>query len=796
MEQENRVRMERIAADPQSGLSAEQVKRRFAQGENNYKVESSTLSVPEIVRSNVCKYFNLVFAVIAVLLAIVGAWSDMLFLPIIVANTCIGIIQEVHSKKVLDKLSILNAPHAVVIRDGKRQEIPADQLVLDDIVEFSAGSQIPADAKVVSGELQVNESLITGESDEIEKREGDSLLSGSFVVSGKACARLEKVGKDSYISKLTLQATKSKKGEQSEMIRSLNYLIMVMGIIIIPIGIALFVQSFIYNEGTFHDSITGMVAAIIGMIPEGLYLLTSVALAVSSVRLAQKKVLIHDMKCIETLARVNVLCVDKTGTITEPGMHVYDFSVLDGADQLEISQLLADFVAAQEKDNATMEALKAHFSNGSGMRAREVYSFSSETKYSGAVMNDGKSYVIGAPEFVLRGQFAQYQEQIATYSSKGYRVLVFAQYEGTLDRKPLTEPVFPLCFVMLANPIRKGAKETFTYFAENDVDIKVISGDNPLTVSVIAAEAGIVGAERFVDASTLKEKEDYYRAVEEYTVFGRVTPSQKRMLVQALKEHKKTVAMTGDGVNDVLALKDADCSVAMASGSEAASNVAQLVLLDSDFSRMPSVVAEGRRVVNNIERTAALYIVKNIFSMLLAIFSVILMLDYPLEPSQVSLISMFTIGIPSFVLALEPNKDLIRGHFLTNVLVRALPAGLTDFIVVSGLVIFCREFQVDLDCLSTSCTILVAIVGFMILHRIARPMNTGHIVMLVGVIAGWILCMLFGGSFFGITGISKQCEMLMVIFAIITEPVLRYLSLIVEWISARCRMIHARFSRA
>ena len=788
--------MERIAADPQSGLSAEQVKRRFAQGENNYKVESSTLSVSEIVRSNVCTYFNLVFAVIAVLLAIVGAWSDMLFLPIIVANTCIGIIQEVHSKKVLDKLSILNAPHAVVIRDGKRQEIPADQLVLDDIVEFSAGSQILADAKVVSGELQVNESLITGESDEIEKREGDSLLSGSFVVSGKACARLEKVGKDSYISKLTLQATKSKKGEQSEMIRSLNYLIMVMGIIIIPIGIALFVQSFIYNEGTFHDSITGMVAAIIGMIPEGLYLLTSVALAVSSVRLAQKKVLIHDMKCIETLARVNVLCVDKTGTITEPGMHVYDFSVLDGADQLEISQLLADFVAAQEKDNATMEALKAHFSNGSGMRAREVYSFSSETKYSGAVMNDGKSYVIGAPEFVLRGQFAQYQEQIATYSSKGYRVLVFAQYEGTLDRKPLTEPVLPLCFVMLANPIRKGAKETFTYFAENDVDIKVISGDNPLTVSVIAAEAGIVGAERFVDASTLKEKEDYYRAVEEYTVFGRVTPSQKRMLVQALKEHKKTVAMTGDGVNDVLALKDADCSVAMASGSEAASNVAQLVLLDSDFSRMPSVVAEGRRVVNNIERTAALYIVKNIFSMLLAIFSVILMLDYPLEPSQVSLISMFTIGIPSFVLALEPNKDLIRGHFLTNVLVRALPAGLTDFIVVSGLVIFCREFQVDLDCLSTSCTILVAIVGFMILHRIARPMNTGHIVMLVGVIAGWILCMLFGGSFFGITGISKQCEMLMVIFAIITEPVLRYLSLIVEWISARCRMIHARFSRA
>lgn len=411
-------------------------------------------------------------------------------------------------------------------------------------------------------------------------------------------------------------------------------------------------------------------------------------------------------------------------------------------------------------------------------------------------MNDGKSYVIGAPEFVLAGQFAQYQEQIATYSSKGYRVLVFAQYEGTLDRKPLTEPVLPLCFVMLANPIRKGAKETFTYFAENDVDIKVISGDNPLTVSVIAAEAGIVGAERFGRCIDSERKRRLLSRGGRIYGIRPCDPEPEADAGTGTERAKKTVAMTGDGVNDVLALKDADCSVAMASGSEAASNVAQLVLLDSDFSRMPSVVAEGRRVVNNIERTAALYIVKNIFSMLLAIFSVILMLDYPLEPSQVSLISMFTIGIPSFVLALEPNKELIRGHFLTNVLVRALPAGLTDFIVVSGLVIFCREFQVDLDCLSTSCTILVAIVGFMILHRIARPMNTGHIVMLVGVIAGWILCMLFGRSFFGITEISKQCEMLMVIFAIITEPVLRYLSLIVEWISARCRMIHARFSRA
>lgn len=785
MEMEQRTPLTRVQAEPGVGLSAEQVKERFACHADNYKVESSTMSVSDIVKSNVFTYFNLVFAVIAVLLSIVDAWRDMLFLPIIVANTCIGIVQEIHSKKVLDKLSILNAPQSVVIRDGKKAKISADKLVLDDVVEFTAGSQIPADAKVIDGELQVNESLITGESDEITKRAGDQLLSGSFVVSGKAYARLEKVGKDSYISKLTLQATKSKKGEQSEMIRSLDYLIMVMGIIIIPIGIALFVQSFIYNEGTLHDSITGMVAAIIGMIPEGLYLLSSVAMAVSSVRLAQKKVLIHDMKCIETLARVNVLCVDKTGTITEPGMHVYEVELLDGVDEDATTKILADVVRAQNRDNATMEALQAHFTENGGMHAKEVFSFSSETKFSGAIMEDGKSYVIGAPEFVLRSQFEEYQEQIAEYSSKGYRVLVFGEYEGTLTKKPLTEPVVPMGFVMLANPIRKGAKETFTYFAENEVEIKVISGDNPLTVSVIAKEAGIANAERYVDASVLKTKSDYYNAVEEYTVFGRVTPNQKRMLVQALKAHKKTVAMTGDGVNDVLALKDADCSVAMASGSDAASNVSQLVLLDSDFSRMPSVVAEGRRVVNNIERTAALYIVKNIFSMLLAVFSVILLLDYPLEPTQVSLISMFTIGIPSFILALEPNKNPIRGHFLTNVLVKALPAGLTDFIVVSGLVIFCREFSVDLDCLSTSCTILVAIVGFMILYRIAKPMNVGHIIMMIGVIAGWLFCMLFVSKFFAITSISKQCAMLMIIFAIITEPALRYLSAAVEWIYAK-----------
>lgn len=535
-----------------------------------------------------------------------------------------------------------------------------------------------------------------------------------------------------------------------------------------------------YNEETLRESVTGMVAAVIGMIPEGLYLLASVALAVSVMRLAKKKVLVHDMKCIETLARVDVLCVDKTGTITEPGMHVYEFQVLDGLNEEETFAQISDFAGAQARDNATMEALQEYFDRGSGARAREVYSFSSETKFSGAVFSE-HSYVIGAPELVLRGQMDEYREQIEAFTGKGYRVLVFGEYEGTLSKKPLTEPVLPMAFVMLANPIRAGAKDTFRYFADNGVEIKVISGDHPLTVSVIAKEAGIAGADRYVDAAGLKTEEDCRKAVENYTVFGRVTPTQKRMLVQALKAHKKTVAMTGDGVNDVLALRDADCSVAMASGSDAASNVSQLVLMDSDFSRMPAVVAEGRRVVNNIQRTASLYIVKNIFSMLLAIFSVILMLGYPLEPSQVTLISLFTIGIPSFILALEPNHDIIRGHFLTNVLVRALPAGVTDFLVVSGLVMFCREFTVDPECLSTSCTILVAIVGFMILYRIAQPMGTGHMILMVGLVAGWLFCMLFVSHLFAITGISRQCAMLMAVFAIITEPTLRYLSRFVEW---------------
>ena len=606
------------------------------------------------------------------------------------------------------------------------------------------------------------------------------------------------------------------------MIRSLNRLVQAVGIVIIPIGVVLFVQQFVYAGTPLRDSVTSMVAAILGMIPEGLYLLASVAMAVSAMRLAKQQVLIHDMKCIETLARVDVLCVDKTGTITVPDMEVDTFvltedlmkTVPDGDDGTrvyvdagdreeqeqkyrQVREKIAEFAVNMNADNATMEAVKAYFKTGNTVnikKADKVFAFSSKTKYSG-IISGGDSYLIGAPEFVLREDYEHYKEKIEAYSEKGYRVLVYGRYEGVLDGQKLTEKALPVAFIMLTNAIREGAKETFSYFTERGVEIKVISGDNPKTVAEIAQKAGICGADNYVDASTLTTDESIAQAVMKYQIFGRVTPDQKLKFVEALKAQGRTVAMTGDGVNDVLALKDADCSIAMASGSEAASQVAQLVLLDNDFSRMPSVVMEGRRVVNNIQRSASLYLVKNIFSMLLAVFSMIFMINYPLEPSQISLISMFTIGIPSFVLALEPNKDRIQGHFMTNVLLKALPAGLTDFLAVSSLVLFCQEFGVNEGDISTSCTILVAIVGFMILYQIAKPMTIGHRVLMVGMVAGWLFCMIFVSHLFAIRDISMQCMMLTAVFAIATEPVLRYLSKFVEWLRGSLLVLKKKIHR-
>lgn len=771
------------------GLSDAEVEERIAAHADNCKVESSTQSISDIVKTNVLTYFNLVFLILAILLGIVRAWSDMLFIPVIAANTCIGIVQEIHSKKVLDRLSIVSAPKIKTLRNGKIQILSSEELVRDDICIFEAGSQIPADAVVLEGNASLNEALITGEADEVAKGAGDELLSGSYVVSGSLKAKLEKVGAEAFASKLTIEATRTHKKEQSEMIRSLNKLIIMIGITIIPIGIMIFVQSFINMGRNLKDSITGMAAAVIGMIPEGLYLLSSLALAVSTIRLAADKVLVHDMKCIETLARVDVLCVDKTGTITEPEMEVCGYIVYDGetniieqeefalpsnaadkngTDENEIDEssaekcnmiksLLENYILCMHDDNATMKALKRFVENSCQTAQSDmaeniqahiqkntneisgIQPFSPEKKYSKATIN-GETCYLGAPDIVMAEAYSKIERDVTAYTEQGRRTLVFAK-----------ENHMPLILIALSNPIRKGAVEIFDYFNDNDVAVKVISGDNPEMVSRIAKAANIKDADKYTDTSDLETPEDYKNAASQYTVFGRVRPEQKRQLVSALKNEGHIVAMTGDGVNDVLALKDADCGIAMASGSDAACHVSQLVLIDSDFSKMKHVIDEGRRVVNNIERSASLFLVKNIFSMLLAVFCVIFVVEYPLKPVQVSIISMYTIGIPAFILALEPNNNPIRGSFLKKILKKSLPVGIGGFMAVSGLIIFGGFAGLSADRLSRLCLILVSLIGFEALYRAMKTetkIKQGYIIMLICLALGlYITFILFEKTF-------------------------------------------------
>ena len=535
---DRRIPTTRYEPEYKKGLTSQQVQEHRLHGWVNRSVEPPSKTTKEIIHENIFTYFNLIFAILAVLLILVGSFRDLTFLPVIIANTLIGIVQEIRAKQVLDKLTVLNAPHATVVRDGKKSVIDAEELVLDDIVIFKAGNQVCADAVVSAGEVQVNESLLTGEADEITKRRGDKLMSGSFIVSGQCHARLDRVGEDSYISKLTLQAKQMQSGEQSEMIRSLDKLVKCVGVAIIPIGLVLFAQAFFFQHDGFRESVTSMIAAVIGMIPEGLYLLASVALAVSSIRLAQKKVLLHDMKCIETLARVDVLCVDKTGTITENTMKVMDVIETDeyDSDTMDpLRTLLSDFSAAMTKDNITMAAMKEYFTNASGKKAVSKTGFSSATKYSSVTFEDG-AYVLGAPEFVLKEKYGDYAEEITEHASTGARVLVFGTYDDEVDGKPLDHGITPLGFVLLANPIREAAKETFQYFEEQGVEVKVISGDNPVTVSKVAKQAGIKNADKYVDASELKDEGALQKAVLKNTVFGRVTPDQKRKFVQILKD--------------------------------------------------------------------------------------------------------------------------------------------------------------------------------------------------------------------------------------------------------------------
>lgn len=778
-----------------TGLTDGEVRQRVEEGFTNRTDISTDKTTKEIVISNVFTYFNLIFLVITILLIMVGSFRNLTFLPIIIGNTVIGIVQEIRAKKTLEKMSLLNAPHADVIRNGSVKQISTDELVKDDVILLTAGKQICADAVVISGNIQVNESLLTGEADEVEKTEGSTLMSGSVVVSGECYARLEKVGNESYISRLSLEAKSMGDKEQSEMIRSINLIVKWVGIVIIPIGLILFWQSHFVNGESITKSVTSTVAAIIGMIPEGLYLLTTVALALSTMKLARKKVLLHDMKSIETLARVDVLCVDKTGTITEPDMKLKEIFLCknSGADGTqtaltldELKSLILDYANASVDNNATMLALKAYaaeaLTNNTSALHRTAVSqqaFSSSLKYGSVTFSDG-TYLLGAPEFIMHEDFARIEEEIIPYADKGDRVLLFARYNGENVENGINGSVTPLGFVALANPIRANAVKTFEYFKSQGVAIKVISGDNPRTVSRIAIQAGIESAESFVDAATLDTEDKIADAVNKYTVFGRVTPKQKKQLVKALQAKGHTVAMTGDGVNDILAMKDADCSVAMASGSEAAAQAAQVVLLDSDFAHMPDVVYEGRRVVNNIQRSASLFLVKNIFSLLLSLFSVILMVTYPLEPAQVSLISMFTIGVPGFLLALEQNKDRIKGHFITNVMLKALPGGLTDVIAVGALVVCGEVFCISDASIGTIATLVLSVVGFMILFKISEPLNGMKYAVIIGNIAGLVFSGFFLKKLFALTDLSNICILLMIVFGFAAESLFRNLTLLVE----------------
>lgn len=760
------------------GLTSDEVQKQIAEGHINHVDNQADKSVREIIRGNVVTYFNIIFLVLAVLVIVAGSYKSLTFLPVVIANTIIGIVQQLRAKKVLDKLSLLDKTEYIVVRDG--QEIPciSEELVLGELVYIKSGQQIPADGYVEEGVVLVNESLLTGEADEIEKRAGAELKSGSFAAAGECYMTLTSVGEDSYAARLMKHA-KTVTDKKSEMISDIETIIKTAGILIIPIGVLLFGQSMLAGN-TFSQAILSAVGAVIGMIPEGMYLLTTVALALSAARLAKRKILLHDMRSIETLARVDVLCVDKTGTITNDNMNVKDVFEPEGMKHdrfQEESRNLNKYIQTINDSNITMQALKKHFIGTEKLDAREIKAFSSKLKYS-AIKTPDREYRLGAPEMILHGEALEANlAKIEAHTGEGQRVLAFVSVKNEIEE--------PLVFISLENEIRENAKEIFEDFAARNVEVKVISGDNPLTVSMVAKKAGIADAENYVDAGTLKTEQDIADAVESNTVFGRVKPEQKKQIVEALQRKKLKVAMTGDGVNDILAMKTADCSIAMGGGSDAARQAAQVVLMDSDFSCLKDIVAEGRRDINNITRSATLFLYKNMFSLFLAVFSIINSFSYPLHPSQISLISMFNIGVPSFFLALEANEGKQSGRFLVQTLIRALPAALTSFLSIAALVVFARLFDLPESDIGTASTYLLSLVGFIILLQLAAPLNRYRSIIIVGCILGFIGCLTWFDSLFSIESLSLKCAALCVVFALAEITVMRWLTKIITYLQSR-----------
>lgn len=774
-----------LQADPAEGLSPQETKLRQSNGLSNIMPPSNTKSEGQIIKENVLTFFNLIFLVLALCLCLVGSFKNLMFLLVAAANTVVGSFQEIRAKRAVDKLTLVAAGTAKAIRSGQRISVRTDQLVRDDIVEFAAGDQICADAVVRDGQLQVNESLLTGEADAILKNPGDTLKSGSFVISGRARVQLTHVGSESYAAKLAAEARRNVRSTKSEMMLSLTKLITVVGIALIPLGIILFLRHFlsVFQGLPLRDSVESTVSALIGMIPEGLYLLTSVAIAASCLKLSRKRVLVQDMNCIETLAHVDVLCVDKTGTITEPTMEVTDVYPLNSErfSYDDIEKILAAFYHGEEPDNETARAMGQQFAGETTWRAVKRMAFSSSTKWSGADFGENGRYVVGAPEFIMGDRYDSIRSEAEPWSERGCRVLLLAAYDTAFDDGPLQSAhVAPIALVFLSNLLRPDAQETFRYFASQGVSVRVISGDNPITVAQVATRAGIENADRYVDATTLSTEQDFEEAVKYYTVFGRVTPEQKRYLVRAFQKQGHTVAMTGDGVNDVLALKDANCGIAMASGSQAASQVAQIVLLNSQFSAMPAIVAEGRRVINNIQRAASLFLVKNIFSFALTLLLLFIDMPYPLLPIQLSLISTFTIGIPSFFLALEPNYARVEGKFMRNVIRRAMPGGLTNLTIVLLAGFFTSTFGLSNEQLNTICVWVMSAVGLVTLYHVSVPFTRLRLAVLAGMTAAMLFSLLVIPAFFDLPALNASSALILVTLLLACPTVMRFFRVIFD----------------
>lgn len=717
-------KIERFNPSIRNGLSYKQVEQRYEENLVNIDTSIPTKSIKRILFENFFTLFNFLNLFLAIAIFNVGSYKNMLFLLIVILNTAISTVQEIHSKKVVDKLSVLAESKVSVIRDSKKQDIPIHEIVLDDILELNTGNQISTDSIIIEGDLEVNESFISGEPNTITKSVGDTILSGSYIVSGHAFAKVENIGEDNFTAKISSGAKYVKK-VNSEIMLSLKKIIKFLTFAIIPIGLLLFYSHINLPGITYQEAVVKTVAAIIGMIPEGLVLLTSTVLAVSVIRLSKSKVLVQELYCIETLARVDTLCLDKTGTLTEGIMEVKDF-IPCNIDKKEMSNILANIANASEDNNSTINAIRDRFFKISQEFIPDTkVAFSSQKKWSGIHFSDVGTYIIGAPEFVFKNIDSFIKNEIENYS-KDFRVLILAHSSQNFIDKQLPQDLSLVGYVLILDKIRKDAKKTLKYFEHQGVDIKLISGDNPFTVSKIAKQVGIKNSDNYIDMSNISTDKEIAEIATKYTIFGRVSPMQKKSLIIALQNAGKTVAMTGDGVNDVLALKTADCSIAMANGSDASKSVSQLILLDSNFASMPKVVAEGRRTINNIERSASLFLVKTFYSCILALMFLFMQETYPFVPIQLSLISVVTIGIPSFLLALEPNKERIRGNFLKNVISKAIPTALVVIINIFSLT-FLNKYNIITDkYFSSLCVISTGISGLILLFTLTKSRKSEH----------------------------------------------------------------------